>query len=200
MLRTLPRQQSSHPRDEYDFKHLHRELRRRAWPFSDMHVTEKPGGASANAVQTNSRQLAATVSSTSSIWLRKRSWSSPARSPRPAELSLAGHGQSVRVVTMSTGGPLWASACLSAGRTSAGSSTRTLKETDGLCQRGEVGILQLHPKGDMPATSISSWTMANDWLLKRMILTASRADRASEYPPSTWQIPIPDSAITCRPG
>ena len=43
MLRTLPRQQSSHPRDEYDFKHLHRELRRRAWPFSDMHVTEKPG-------------------------------------------------------------------------------------------------------------------------------------------------------------
>jgi hypothetical protein len=42
MLRTLLMQQSGHQRDEYDFKYLHRELRRRAWPFSDMHVTEKP--------------------------------------------------------------------------------------------------------------------------------------------------------------
>lgn len=41
-LYVLLTQQLGHQRDECDFKYLCYGLRRRAWPFSDMHVTEKP--------------------------------------------------------------------------------------------------------------------------------------------------------------
>src|SRR5438132_640961 len=183
---------------------LQRGMRYRANERSDRHSPSSCRPALApRRLHGNIRQFDITVSVTSSSSSAKAIFVIASANPFACAIVAFGGIASTfgSVTTSSSAGPLHPSTRSSAGRTCAGSSTRTPSRPTACARAAKFGFLSSQPWCGNPATSISSWTMPSVWLLKRTILTGSSCwPRVRSSPISMASPPSPESELTWRSG